>query len=668
VHPTIEKDHRFLGAFARDVQLMLFLGLLAMLGRGVFIGYFSEQLQATSTWTDVLHSMFSGLRFDFKFAAVWILPLFLLNAVTAPLVQQRGWLPHLRLFWGVSAIFLIIYLQVVLAGYYQKFHDTFNQQLFDFIFDDTGAILVTLAKEYNLLPKLLGIALITALMSGLLYHWLKLSSVGFLDRLRGWKQAATVTLLLLLLIISARGSLVGRPAQWKDAAVTDDYFLNLATVNPELALYYALGVYQEMNSSKGLQNFLPDGDVQRAAQEYSGRAADHDDLIPYLTHTAKGNSNGKPSHIFLVVMESYHNWPMLPEYADLGIADGLKHIASQGIRVRRFLPASVSTMRSLSAIFTGLSNAGLLLNYEAGTGHPLPTSLTTLFEGLGYETNLFYGGYLSWQKLERFSINQGFDHIYGAGHFPGSQHSNEWGVDDELLFGFIEKTIQNNSPASVSVIMTTTNHPPFDLDVDAKGFPLKKIPDHYLEHLPAKFDAEKYRKELGHFWYADRLLESFVYKMHKRFPNALFAITGDHYGGNHISDQASLFERRSVPLVLFGPAILKDKSLPENQIGTHLDMLSTLVELSADKGHEYVSLGRDLLDAGTTEGIFAANSASAMTNDTLYFIQRNQWEPADTSKNKLKQMKHHHHLLQGLSWWMARHGTKLKSASTHHSQ
>ena len=568
------------------------------------------------------------------------------------------------MIWGVIGIFLLVYLQVVLVGYYQKFHDTFNQQLFDFIFDDTGAILVTLVKEYNLLPKLVGITLLTGMLGWLLYHWLKRPILPFLEQVKGWKKGVAATLLLLLLVISARGSLIGRPAQWKDAAVTDDYFLNLSTVNPEMALYYALGVYQEMNSSKGLNNFLPDGDIRKAVKEYTGTDRDFPDLSGYIEHVAKGNINGKPSHIFIIVMESYHSWPMLPAYAELGLANGLKRIASRGIWVKRFLPASVSTMRSLSAIFTGLSNAGLLLNYEAGTNHPLPTSLTTLFEDLGYETNLFYGGYLSWQKLERFAINQGFDHIYGAGHFPRGQHSNEWGVDDETLFKFIEDKVSSDSPHSVSLIMTTTNHPPFDLDVDDKGFPLKKIPQHFLQHLPEKFDPEQYRQELGHFWYADRLLESFVLKMHKRFPNALFAITGDHYGGNHISDQASLFERRSVPLVLFGPNILKNKTLPEHQVGTHLDMLTTLVELSATEGHKYSSLGRDLLQPPKSLNTITANSASAMTADTLYFIQRQQWKPANMGKDELKRMKHYHHLLQGLSWWMVRYGMVLESPTT----
>ena len=180
----------------------------------------------------------------------------------------------------------------------------------------------------------------------------------------------------------------------------------------------------------------------------------------------KGKS---PRHIFIIVGESYSAWPLLPAYESLGLAGGVKNLAENGLSFKEFLPSAGGTMASLIAIMVGLPDAGVYTNYQRTSRSVYPSSIAGIFKQLGYKTRFFYGGYLSWQRIGDFCRSQGFDEIYGGGHMGNWVSSNEWGVDDEFLFEFVLKTVSDDIP-SLNIILTTSFHRPFDIDVRAKGF------------------------------------------------------------------------------------------------------------------------------------------------------------------------------------------------------
>ncbi|MFM1941587.1 MAG: hypothetical protein RI897_569, partial [Verrucomicrobiota bacterium] len=61
---------------------------------------------------------------------------------------------------------------------------------------------------------------------------------------------------------------------------------------------------------------------------------------------------------------------------------------------------------------------------------------------------------------------------------------------------------------------------------------------------------------------------------------SLFAITGDHYSRRALASRPTLYQRTSVPLVLYGPALGR-VARPPALAGSHVDMVPTLVELVA---------------------------------------------------------------------------------------
>ncbi len=69
---------------------------------------------------------------------------------------------------------------------------------------------------------------------------------------------------------------------------------------------------------------------------------------------------------------------------------------------------------------------------------------------------------------------------------------NEWGVDDEDLYGFALKDL--GEQPSFNMIMTTSYHPPFSVDLAAKGFDRRVI----ASELAARGFTAEQTHILGH--------------------------------------------------------------------------------------------------------------------------------------------------------------------------
>jgi phosphoglycerol transferase MdoB-like AlkP superfamily enzyme len=261
----------------------------------------------------------------------------------------------------------------------------------------------------------------------------------------------------------------------------------------------------------------------------------------------------------------------------------------EGISVRHFLPAGVGTIQSLGTLITGLPYTKQDISSSVKA---FPTSLALQFKRLGFKTNLFYGGDAAWLNLKRFSINQGFDEIYSADQMADKTLVNAWGVQDEYLFDFIFNKIDNSHP-TFNFIMTTSYHPPYSVDVYKKGFHLQSIPQD-LASIADKNVVDL--KALGHLWYADQCLGTFVRRAESRFDNALFVITGDHSSRRFISARPTYFEKSAVPFVMYGKTVLSTVKLPRDISGSHLDIGPTLIELSAPRGFRYYAVGTSLLN------------------------------------------------------------------------
>jgi len=656
--------------WGKDFQVFTFITLSLTLFRAILIATFHQQSESI-TLGNLLSVLGTGFRYDIAVAAVWVLPTVLLSLLL-PLLKQELALQRLRR-WLLQ---LYIVLAIPFLGadliFFGEFGDQFNMRIFGIIHDDTEAILITIWKEYNPIPFLLLSILIIWSASRFGSHWLNYEInwrslfMRPLSEKRSIRFAIYFICFIFFIAMMRGGLLWGEPMRLKYAFVTDDIFLNRTVINPMSSLRFTIQEKIQLDSDKGLNHIWSSGDIHSAAAEvYSQRhdisidsAPDLNNLDVLLQRNTTGNSSKPPKHIFLLLQESHSGWTILPQYRQLGFSPLFSEIAAEGIYFPNFLASGNGTIRSLNALFTGMPDVGLNINYELESTKPYATGIGSVMKNLGYKTRLFYGGYLSWERLDSFSPNQGFDELHGGGKMSqGGKETNEWGVDDKRLYEYIEEQIDPDIP-SFNFILTTTNHPPFDIDLDAEGFPMTE--------LPSEIEATKggTLARLGHIWYADKQAGGFVKRTKDKFNNSLFVITADHTARAQIRFPGkNLIESIAVPLIIYGPNLITEDSKIITRGGSHIDITPTLVNLVAPKGHRFPSFGMDLLQKGETDyGLGDLNiigdSFIKGTNQKskVNLIDEGAELPTEAS---ITHSEIYFKALKALSWWRTKKGREL---------
>jgi phosphoglycerol transferase MdoB-like AlkP superfamily enzyme len=304
-------------------------------------------------------------------------------------------------------------------------------------------------------------------------------------------------------------------------------------------------------------------------------------------------------------------------------------------------------MSSLSAILSGLPDAQVNTNYQASAKQAYPTALAYLFKKLGYKTRLFYGGYLSWQRIEDFARDQGIDEAYGASHMASWTKTNEWGVPDQDLFDFVAQHQNTDDKPTLNIILSTSNHPPFSVNLKKAGFDEASMQTLLDTQYP---NSGATAKTLGHFWYADKVLTQFVKNMEQKEPNSVFVITGDHFGRRHVKPNPPLYETRAVPCVWYGIQALQDyQDINTNErAGGHLDIGSTLIEMVAPKGFIYPTVGRNLFAHNTDRPNVGLGNGILMLPGYRVWT----WDPSQ-AQNSIASNYHevYYRAIMSLAWW-----------------
>ncbi len=653
--------NRFLLQLRQDIKQWLFFMLYLSFFRVSFILYFRSKIDTATGLSDVLMTVLNGMRYDSMVSTWWILIPFLASIATGFANFDRV-ADRIRTVFGLLFILLTSIAWVFTFVYFKEYNEQFNYFIFNLYYDDTTAIMQTIWADYHPIPVLILLGCI-AVMAFLVRKYILRGHFISPDTLATWRfslvsRVAITLLVFSLLVVAARGSVGRRPAQRKDAGITRDAFLNKAVVNPYFSLLFAAQDHVLQIGLAGLEKFLPDRNVRKAAQELFHDPRSFDNLDSYLEKHARGPKTVPPRHIFLIVMESYDAWPFIRKYASLGLTENLSRLAKNGISIENFVPASDGTMQSLTAIMTSIPYSHVEINYQFTARKPYPSSLFETFKRLGYRTRLFYGGYLSWQRFGDFAKDQGAEEIYGAPHMSASAATHEWGVDDEYLLNFVVNTVDDSRP-SFNIIMTTSYHPPYNVDVWGKGFPLKQVPP----DIAPLFDNTTSLRMLGHLWYSDKCLGDFVKKIENKLHRPLFAFTGDHFGRKFINAKPEFFERSGVPFILYGRDVLKGIALPQGAAGAHIDIGPTLIELTAPKGFTYYSVGQDLL--APRKEFLGIGWFRVIGKDFILDVSEAPHfyplpgRPLPKDLPDMSTLKATFDRVYGIGWWRVRRGEKL---------
>ena len=632
--------------------MFVFFLMILTVGRIIFIIVLSEYIGGDTTAADVFTALWFGLRLSCQTTGILTLIILLSMFLDKILSIIRQSYTHQMISKVVSfAIFLSMsILYIASFPFYKQFHSNFNQMIFNAANEDLYALLITLIDGFNLPLRLL-LALLLAIVLYKLFQFITKKfliqpSAFFIKVFLGVLTYAVVNL-----TIFGGGLTWQTELNFENIGVTKDKFLNESILDSYQAIYRGYVLQNRITTSGGL-NFTSD-DIKNLAAQRAGQSPDSDNLDDYLINRAKGALIPKPKHIFIIISEAYANWTLLDKYTDLHIADGVKSIinSEDSDYCPTFLPNGANTVSAVTGIVTNFADANLYLTTLSQSFNTVySTSAAPQFKKLGYVTNFYYAGPSTWEKIGDFTTAQGFDNFYSQGDIASTNNNitgNVWGVDDKFLYQFIENKIELSTP-SFNVILNTSNHAPYTVDLEAEGITLTK-----------KFDDEELNHKLAHHAYADRELKNFVDFIKSNVPESLIIIVGDHADRCNIDAQPSDYERFGVPFIITGNGIYHG-ILNKKSAGSHIDVVPTIIELIAPKDFNYYAIGTSLTEniCGVNYALFITCTAignaniiplqpQPLINDTA--IEQQDWSSITDYINYVR----------GVSYWRAKFGNNL---------
>lgn len=632
------------------IKTFVFFWLLLCIYRIIFIGGMHEYIAVDSDFSLIFTAIYSGAKLSLQTAGVLTLCM-LISLVAEGFSKRLRWFRQVCSF---CVLFITTLLFIARFPFYQQFHSGFNQMIFTAMHEDVYALFISLIEEFHLPLKLCIVVLLVCVLN---YIFNK-----FIDKKWGffkWSKLKSKYRLIILLIgvyLLATLSLYGGGWSWKtgvnweNAGITNDTFLNEAILDDYQAIYRAYVNQMRMEACNGLSFSADDVDV--LAQRLTQKNGNYD-LKNYLKKEATGAKIIKPQHILVIVSESYANWPLLAKYNNLHIADNMQKVIAQDntVYTSHMLPSGSSTIGALMTMVTGMANSNLYLTtMPEALKEPYLTASAPQMKNLGYETSFWYAGPATWENIQEFTLAQGFDKFYSRGNLDENATGSVWGADDEYLYDAIFKQIDENK-ATFSVILNTSNHSPFNIDLQSKGFNEEVV----RQALPeSEKNNQELIKELGHFWYADKMAGEFIEKVQKKYPDSLIIFVGDHADRYNIDKTPSMYERYTVPLIITGKGITKDL-LPKDNAGSQIDIMPTVIDLIAPEKFEYYSVGTPLMNnkLGQSYAFWITANAIGNTDD---LTDKAQFFGEQILPPKA-QLEDYVNAVRAISWWLGKYGT-----------
>ena len=585
---------RLFDGVQRDLRLFVFVLVMLEVYRGLFIFLMSAYMSVESGWAQILTAMLAGLRLSLKTAGA-------ITLISFVLVTILGRSTRLRLRIGILASFVFSLLFMLRFPYYRTFQSTFGLEIVQGLHDDLFSIIVTLFQEYGLIWRfLVAILLILpwiAIFSRLLL--IKTVELPILDtnrKIAGFSFGLLAGILLFGLFVRFGGSFTyGNGINWENAGVTNDEFLNECILDDAQALYRTRSMAKRMEAGE-ISGVDPEKIFESAQIVAVNKNIAEKNLAPYLERKAGGERIKKPRHIFIILGETLMQWPMLGKYDELLVAEGIKSLIAEEncYYSRNFMPNGDFTSTAITGLVTGLPDVNIKVNYQSRTyDKQYITSPAPSLRELGYKVDFWYGGMPSWDSIARMALSQGFDNFYGYPDFNAPKQTT-WGTKDENLFNALLNHL-DSEPPTVHLVMTTTNHPPYNLDLAAEGFDVNAEIE-ALKKFDNIDDVNQLAIELGHYWYMDEVITNFIRAASARYPESLFIVTGDHAVRSDPSTHPTIFEHQSVPFVMYGAGITKE-ILPPDAVGDHISIIPTIIELIAPKDFAYYSIAPSLFDS-----------------------------------------------------------------------
>lgn len=620
-------------------QLLLFVIMLSLMfiARLAFSFVFGEVSELKLQMEDFKAALLLGVRYDLMpLAYINIIPFLLINL--AYFIPGKRTIKTVRLA-VVSCLFLgyalLTWLYIFDYGFYSYFQDHLNILFFGFFEDDTKAVITSLWKNYNFPLWLLVLFGFHVVIFKFIRFLFSPFDFDLKARRFDFRMLGALATGVVLLAFFARGNFSRVPLSLEDAHLSTNEFINELSLNGALTFNRALKIRKTFGQKE--VNYLQSYGYTDWRDAF--KVAFHQDppsstLTESLTARTPKNAEAakSPPHVVLIVMESFGTYWNEQHSANFNLLGSLEEHLNSGIYFKNFLSAENGTIGSIVSIATSqvIRPGARFLSESEFMNVPLKMAGHRPYESAGYDTHFVYGGKAGWRDLGKYLTTQGYDHVWGAdeikesmpelGNIEPRDLGNEWGVFDEYLYSFIEEQLRTATKPQFMIVLTTSNHPPFEFPSSYNTLPLEMTAK-LLDKVTV--GDEIARKRFLGLQYGNQKAGDFLTKIKTTAlnENVVVALTGDHSfwiaKGVGLDEE---FKRFAVPFFISVPERLRPKNVDQNNFGSHEDIFPTLYPLTLSEA-QYLKLGEDLINepgvAQNNSGIYA-NQRGAFHHNSFW--------------------------------------------------
>lgn len=526
--------------------------------------------------------------------------------------------------------------------------------------DDIGAIVNTAINEYNAFFYIICAIVISVILTGFLLKVLSISTKKYSinnvistkwypkTKLAQWITGIGLVIVFSLIFVVFRfgGALnYTNSINWQSAARLNSNLLNETILDDAQALYRVKSIAKRTSELEDIH--LTPAELHEKIQSIGGNPSSTRFDEAFTKTITTERLQQQPQSINIILGESYGLWPFLVEFNEPGaylVEQGRKYAASpQAMGTQMALAQGTGTMPAIIGLLTGMPDTGMYPNYNVGMlQEPYGLGIGPVMKKLGYKTVFWYGGFSTWQNVKNFALEQSFDEFHDASEMP-SDEENAWGVADGDMFKAINAYMdKHRGEKIINVIMTTSNHPPYSVNVAKEGYDADKV----RKNLPDSIaNTDQQINEMGHIWYADHMMGEFISKEEQSDSTSLFVITGDHSERFTFAREEGPKVASTIPIIFYGQGIKKEW-LSSDAFGMSIQIIPTLAELVGRTGQTYEAMVPSLFN----QGPFVFNHRLWMDKNGIYVEDEKM---PQAYANYMKTMRE-------LTAWRLKHGDVIQ--------
>lgn len=301
----------------------------------------------------------------------------------------------------------------------------------------------------------------------------------------------------------------------------------------------------------------------------------HGAANPIARHI-RNRGEERPLNVVVLIQESL-GADFVGAYGDRrGLTPNIDRLAKDSLTFTNFYATGTRTVRGLEAI----SSSFPPIPGESIVKRPDNDRIFTwgdVMRAHGYRTTFLYGGYGSFDGMNRFFGGNGFD-VVDRASITNPGFTNIWGVSDEDLFHHAIRVFDAQHARGekfFAIVMSTSNHKPFTYPAGVPGV----VPQGGGRDAGVR--------------YADYAIGRFLAELKTRryFDDTMVIVVGDH-GARVYGKEDIPMRSYELPMLIYAPKHFASRRVAT--LASQIDIAPTVLGL-LNISYDSVFFGRDIL-------------------------------------------------------------------------